>query len=207
MLPFRATSGLIGSVGSMAVDGKTIVSASRNFAAPSSCVPKVSCVFLPVARSTRNSLSLPLTRAMYTRLLPSGAQAGAVVAELIVGDVLDLAAREVDGEDVGRRRCAAPANATVLPSGLNRRRLGHVDRLHVDALLDFSRQHVLQDERLLLFLAHEVRDAVAGRRPGHPRHGVAAEAAGRRDVLVAEVRVEAAGQVADDLAVLGRDAG
>ncbi len=52
--------------------------------------------------------------------------------------------------------------------------------------------------------AREVGDAVAGRRPRHPRHGVVAEAAGRRDVLVAVVLVEAAGQVADDLAVLRR---
>jgi hypothetical protein len=47
----------------MAVDGNTSVSASRNCAAESSCVPKVSCVFSPVARSSRNSFSLPLMRA------------------------------------------------------------------------------------------------------------------------------------------------
>jgi hypothetical protein len=64
MLPFRATSGSMGCAGSVAVDEKTRVSASRNCADESSCVPKVSCVFWPLARSTRNSFSLPLTRAM-----------------------------------------------------------------------------------------------------------------------------------------------
>ena len=46
-----------------AVDEKMIVSAFRNFAAASSCVPKVSCVFLPSA-SMRNSFCDPLMRAM-----------------------------------------------------------------------------------------------------------------------------------------------
>ncbi len=45
MLPLRATSGVSGVVGSVAVDEKISVSAFRNFAAASSCVPKVSCVF------------------------------------------------------------------------------------------------------------------------------------------------------------------
>ena len=63
MLPLRATSGVSGVAGSVAVDEKMIVSAFRNFAAASSCVPKVSCVFLPSA-SRRNSFCDPLMRAM-----------------------------------------------------------------------------------------------------------------------------------------------
>jgi len=63
MLPLRATSGSIGWPGSVAVDENTSVSASRNCAEESSCVPKVSCVFVPVATSSRKSFSLPLTRA------------------------------------------------------------------------------------------------------------------------------------------------
>ena len=63
MLPLRASSGEIGLAGSVAVDEKTSVSASRNCGAASSWVPKVSCVLAPVARSSRKSLLLPLTRA------------------------------------------------------------------------------------------------------------------------------------------------
>ena len=77
MLPLRATSGSIGCVGFTAVDGKTSVRASMNLAWPSSCVPKVSCVFCLVSRSSRNSFSLPLMRARYTIDLPSGANVGA----------------------------------------------------------------------------------------------------------------------------------
>ena len=63
MLPLRATSGVTGFVGSVAVDGNTIVSASTNLAAASSWVPNVSWVFFPVSRSSRKSFWLPLTRA------------------------------------------------------------------------------------------------------------------------------------------------
>ena len=77
MLPLRATSGSIDFVGSVAVDEKTSVSASTNRAAPSSCVPKVSCVVFFETRSRRNSFSFPLTRAMYTIDWPSGANVGA----------------------------------------------------------------------------------------------------------------------------------
>jgi hypothetical protein len=63
MLPLRATSGSTGCVGLTAVEGKTSVRASTNFAWPSSWVPKVSCVFFFVAMSSRNSFSLPLMRA------------------------------------------------------------------------------------------------------------------------------------------------
>ena len=51
MLPLRATSGSIGCVGFTAVDGNTSVVPSMNLAWPSSCVPKVSCVFFLVSRS------------------------------------------------------------------------------------------------------------------------------------------------------------
>ncbi len=64
MFPLRATSGSTVCAGSMAVEANTIVSASRNRAAVSSCVPKVICVAFFAARSRRNSFSLPLTRAM-----------------------------------------------------------------------------------------------------------------------------------------------
>jgi hypothetical protein len=65
-------------------------------------------------------------------------------------------------------------------------------------------RHVLEHELLLLLVAREVGEAIARGRPRHPGHGVAAEPAWLRDVLEAEAGVEAAGQVADDLAVLGR---
>ena len=42
MLPLRATSGVNGVAGSVAVDEKISVSMSRNFAEASSCVPNVS---------------------------------------------------------------------------------------------------------------------------------------------------------------------
>ena len=61
-----------------------------------------------------------------------------------------------------------------------------------------------QDERAVLFGAHEVGEPIALRRPRHPRHGVEAHAR-RRDGLEARVLIEAAGQVADDRAVLGRE--
>ena len=64
MLPLRATSGSSGTVGSVPVDGNTIVFSSTKYAAPSSCVPKVICVFCLVSRSSLNSFWLPLTRAM-----------------------------------------------------------------------------------------------------------------------------------------------
>jgi hypothetical protein len=63
MAPLRATSGSIGCDGLVAVDENTSVSWSTNCADVSSWVPKVSCVFLPVSMSRRNSFSLPLTRA------------------------------------------------------------------------------------------------------------------------------------------------
>ena len=63
MFPLRATSGSIGCAGSVAVDEKTTVSSSMNWAPVSSCVPKVSCVCSNVSRSMRNNLSFPLTLA------------------------------------------------------------------------------------------------------------------------------------------------
>ena len=45
------------------VEEKTSVRSSRNCAVVSSCVPKVSCVLAPVARSILKILLLPLTRA------------------------------------------------------------------------------------------------------------------------------------------------
>ena len=50
----------------------------------------------------------------------------------------------------------------------------------------------------------EVRDVVADRRPRDPRHEVAAQPAGRRDVLEAALLVEPAREIPDDLPVLGR---
>ena len=76
-MPFLATSGSTVSFGSTAVEANTSVSSSRYWAPASSCVPKVSCVRLPVAGSTRNSFSLPLTRVSTTIALPSGVQVGA----------------------------------------------------------------------------------------------------------------------------------
>src|SRR5205814_2947931 len=44
-------------------------------------------------------------------------------------------------------------------------------------------------------------DPIARRRPRDPRHRIAAETAGRGDVLETEAGVEAAREIADDLAV------
>ncbi len=126
-----------------------------------------------------------------------------VVAELVVGEVLELLRLEIDGVDVAR--CAGERReGDHLAVGAEVRRLRHVDGLQLDPLVDPARDGVLQDERLHFLGAGEVRDAVALRRPRHPGHGVVAEPARRRDVFVAAVLVEAAGEVADDLAVLRR---
>ena len=63
MSPFAATSGSTGASGSTAVDENTSVFSSRNWAPASLKVPNVSCVFSRVARSSLNSLLLPLMRA------------------------------------------------------------------------------------------------------------------------------------------------
>ncbi len=64
MLPLRATSGSSGTAGSVAVEPNTMVFSSMNCTPVSSCVPKVICVFFLVSSSSRNSFSLPLTRAV-----------------------------------------------------------------------------------------------------------------------------------------------
>ena len=74
--------------------------------------------------------------------------------------------------------------------------------LHVDARLDLGREHVLDDERLVFLLLHEIRDAVANGRPRHPGHHVAE--ARVREVLEPAIDIEAGGQVAHDRAVFGR---
>ena len=84
------------------------------------------------------------------------------------------------------------------------RRFRRVDRRQVDAHLDLLRDHVLHDQRTVFFRAHEIGEAIALRRPGHPRHRVPASAR-RRQVLEAHALIEAARQVADDRAVLRRD--
>ena len=83
------------------------------------------------------------------------------------------------------------------------RRLGRVDRREVDHLLGLAGHHVLQHQRSVLPLADEVRQAIVDPRPGHPRHRVPPRA-GELNRLVPEILVEARGQVAHDLAVLGR---
>ena len=77
MSPLAARFGSTGASGSVVVDEKTRVWSSRNWAAASLKVPKVSWVFSFVARSSVNSLLLPLTRARYTREDPSGENVGA----------------------------------------------------------------------------------------------------------------------------------
>src|SRR4029453_15086662 len=106
---------------------------------------------------------------------------------------------EVDDEDVagrgGQRR-----EGDLLAVGADVRRLGHVDALQLDAPLDLRGDDILENEGLLLLGAWEVGDAIAGGRPRHPGPRVVAEPAGRADVLVAAILVEAAREVADDLA-------
>ena len=63
MSPLAAIPGSTGASGSVVVDEKTSVWSSRNWAAASLKVPKVSWVFSFVSRSILNSLSLPLTLA------------------------------------------------------------------------------------------------------------------------------------------------
>ena len=63
MSPLAARSGSTGISGSVAVDEKTSVWSLTNWAAASLKVPKVSCVFRFVSRSSLNSLLLPLIRA------------------------------------------------------------------------------------------------------------------------------------------------
>ena len=124
-----------------------------------------------------------------------------VVGKRVVGEVGDVARGGVEQEDVADG-VAQARERDVAPARRNRRRLGLVHGLHREALLDVGRDDVLQDQRLLFFRAHEVRELIADRRPRHPRHGVP-PAAGRRDVGKPHPLVEALGEVADDRAVLG----
>jgi hypothetical protein len=83
------------------------------------------------------------------------------------------------------------------------RRLGLVDGLHRDPLLDVARQHVLDDQRALFLGPDEVGEPIALGRPRHPRVGRLVDAH-LHEVVEAEILVEAAGQVADDRSVLRR---
>ncbi len=78
-----------------------------------------------------------------------------------------------------RRRLAAPRTRPCVPSGLNAGDSGPSTVVELDPLLDLAGHDVLDDERLVLLGAREVREPVADRRPGDPRHEVAAQAAGR----------------------------
>ena len=206
MLPFRATSGSIGCAGSVAVDEKTSVSASRNCAAASSCVPKVSCVFLLGVEIEAEQLLVAADARHVDDELAVGRPGRRVVGEVVVGEVGDLAAsRDRRVKMSPMPSCAAPRSATVRAVGREVRRLGLVDRLHRDALLDLAGEHVLDDQRALLLGAHEVGEAIALRRPRHPRHRVPAARRACTMYSKPHVLVEAARQVADDRAVLRRD--
>ena len=124
------------------------------------------------------------------------------IGEAVLGEVGHVARLQVDDVDVadaGGKR----GERHALPVGRDIRRFGIVHGPHVDALLDVPVQHVLQDQRARFLAAREVREAVAGRRPRHPRHRVPPHP-GLDDVLEALVLVEPARQVADDRSVLRR---
>ena len=87
MLPLRATSGVSGVAGSVAVDEKISVSASRNFAAASSCVPNVSCVFLARVEIQPEELLRSADPRQIHDESAVGRVDGRVVGELVVGQV------------------------------------------------------------------------------------------------------------------------
>ena len=123
------------------------------------------------------------------------------VGELVVGQIDDRLRLQIDRVDIAD--AAAQRVEHNRPAvGREVRRLGLVDRRHRGPQLDIAREHVLDDERPLLLGAHEVREPIAPRRPRHPRH--LEPLAHEDDVIEAHVLVEAAREVADDRAVLGR---
>ena len=80
---------------------------------------------------------------------------------------------EVDREDVGDARRASPRTP---PAAVGRevRRLGRVEIVQREALLDLARDDVLHDQRAVLLGADEEGEAIARAGPGQPRHGVPA---------------------------------
>ena len=103
--PRRGRSAALGLV---AVDGKTSVSASRNCAAASSCVPKVSCVFLPVVDVEAEQLLVAADPRHVDDGLPVGRPGRPGVGERVLGQVGDLPRREVDARRCRSCRPAAP---------------------------------------------------------------------------------------------------
>ncbi len=96
-----------------------------------------------------------------------------------------------------------PLKSTDRPSGEMFGDSGLSTRLQREPVLDIAGQHVLDDQRLVLLVAHEIGEAIADRRPRHPRHHVAETRL--RDVLEAAILVEAGRQVAHDRPVLRRE--
>ena len=71
----------------MAVEGNTSVSSSMNCAPPSSCVPNVSCVFLPVGDVEREQLVVAAGAREIDDRLAVGRPGRREVAEGVLGDV------------------------------------------------------------------------------------------------------------------------
>ena len=141
-----------------------------NCAPPSSCVPKVSWVFCPVATFEREQLVVAAGAREVDDRLAVGRPGRREVAEVVLGDVADFAALEIDDEDVAGGAVEA-REGDFLAVRADVGRLRHVDRLELDALVDLAGDRVLQDERLHLLGAGEVGDrSLAG---DHDIHGTA----------------------------------
>ena len=84
------------------------MSSSMNCAPPSSWVPKVSCVFLPVVEVEPEQLLVAADARDVDEGLAVGRPGRRVVGEVVLGEVDDLLGLEIDREDVARCRRAAP---------------------------------------------------------------------------------------------------
>ncbi len=127
---------------------------------------------------------------------------GREVGEAVVGEVGDFLRREADGVDV-THRLAERRERDRLAVRRKRRRLGFVDRRHRNPIFNFLREHVLDEQRPLLFCSHEVGQPIALGRPRHPRH--LRPLAVLDDVIEPHVLVETPGEVPDDRSVFARD--
>ena len=135
--------------------------------------------------------------------VPVGGVDGRVVRQRVLGQVRDLVGVEFDPVDVAHGpRQRREDDAAAVGGEVGRLRL--VDHVQVDDLLDFARHDVLDHQRLVLVLAHEVRQVVAVRRPRQPGHGVPPQSE-HGDVLEPEILIEPFGQVPDNLAGARRD--
>ena len=168
--------------------------ASRNCAAVSSCGAERELRLAAGVDIELEQLLVTADTRHVDQRTAIGRPGGAGVAEGVLGDVRHVLRLQVDDEDVAdaalqtRERHLAPIRREV-------RRLGIVHHRHRQALDDVAGQHVLDDQRARLLVAHEIGEAVAGRRPREPRHGIP-PAAWRDDELEAFAVIEAVGEVA-----------